>query len=70
MTTEEAKQAFFEEKPVIFDNIEYVRITALIYRKREGQAPYLMLELLDQNKRSTMTVLPDRVKLKGEEETP
>lgn len=68
MTTEEAKQAFFAEKPVIFDNIEYVRISALIYKKKEGEKPHLLLELLDQNKRSTMTVLPDRVKLKGEEE--
>ena len=67
MTTEEAKQAFFSEKPVIFDNIEYVRISALIYKKKEGQKPHLLLELLDQNKRSTMTTYPHRVYAKGDE---
>ena len=68
MTIEEAKQAFFNEEPVIFDNIEYVRISALIYKKKAGQAPRLMVELLDKNQRTTMTTVPERVEIKREEE--
>lgn len=68
MTIEEAKQAFFAETPVVFDKIEYVRISALIYKKKAGEAPRLMVELLDKNQRTTMTTVPERVQIKREEE--
>ena len=67
MTTEEAKQAFLSEEPVIFDRIEYVKISALIYRKKDG-AVRLRLELLDRNLRTTVVTVPERVHLKREEE--
>lgn len=68
MTTEEAKTAFYDESPVVFDKITYNRISALIYRKIKGGGTYLALELQDKNKRSVTIALPDRVRLKKEEE--
>lgn len=32
MTNEEAKQALFDRVPVIWNGIEYTRVTAIIYR--------------------------------------
>lgn len=38
MTNEEAKQALFSGAPVVWKGIEYVRVSAIIYRvDREGQ---------------------------------
>lgn len=68
MTIEEAKTAFYEEKPVVYDRILYNRISALIYRKIEGGGTYLALELEDKSKRSVTIALPDRVELKKEDE--
>lgn len=67
MTTEEAKTAFYEEKPVVYDKIPYNRISALIYRKIEGGGVMMSLELQDKNKRSVTIALPDRVEVKKEE---
>ena len=47
MTNDEAKQAFFDDIPVILNGIEYERISALIYRKK-GSTAYLELELYDK----------------------
>ena len=64
MTTEEAKTAWSAESPVIFDNVEYERISALIYRKPKGKQPYLSLELYDKCGHSVIIAAPDKVKLK------
>ena len=67
MTTEEAKTAFCEEKPVVHNGTVYNRISALIYRKIKGGGAYVALELEDKNKRSLTIALPDRVELYKEE---
>lgn len=63
MTIEEAKAAYYAEKPVLHDDIEYKRITALIYRKDEGKSPYLQLELLDKCGHSVMIASPEKVEV-------
>ena len=68
MTIEEAKTAFYNESPVVFDKSTYSRISALIYRKIKGGGVYIALELQDYNQRSVTIALPDRVKLQEEEE--
>lgn len=63
MTIEEAKAAYYAEKPVIHDDIEYERITALIYRKDKGKRPYLRLELSDKCGHSVMIASPEKVEV-------
>lgn len=62
MTIEEAKAAYYADKPVIHDDIEYKRISALIYRKEVGKRPYLRLELFDKCEHSVMIVSPEKIK--------
>lgn len=68
MTIEESKTAYFSEEPVIYDGIEYERISALIYKKPKGEKSYLALELYDKCKHCVVIALPEKVKLKGGEE--
>ena len=64
MTVEEAKAAYFAEKPVISGGLEYERISALIYRKPKGQQAFLTLELYDKCGHSVTIATPDRVEVK------
>ena len=64
MTLEEAEKAFFDEAPVIHDEIEYERISALIYRKPKGQPPRVELELFDKCGHSITIASLHRTKLK------
>ena len=68
MTTEEAKKAFYDESPVVYDKVVYNRVSALIYRKIKGGGTYLALELQDNNKRSVTIALTDKVEIKKEDE--
>ena len=65
MTIEEAKAAYYGEKPVLYGGSEYERISALIYRKPKGKRPYLQLELFDKCGHSVMITTPDKVSVSG-----
>lgn len=61
MNGTEAKEAFLKELPVVWNSalrgaIEYERINAIIYRKKNGRTA-ISLELLDRNLHS-ITVAP------------
>lgn len=60
MTIEEAKISYYAELPVLYEGIEYARISALIYRKPQGEAPFVQLELCDKCGRSVTIAAPDR----------
>lgn len=64
MTIDEAKTAYYAEKPVLYGGVEYERISALIYRKPKGKRPYLQLELFDKCGHSVMIITPDKVSVK------
>lgn len=67
MTGEEAKKAFMERCPVVCKGIEYLYISAIIYRlDREGKVE-VSAEMFDKNKNS-VTITPIRnVEAKGNE---
>lgn len=52
MTNEEAKNALIERTPVIYNNIEYLYISAIIYRYDKHKNLLISVELTDKNKRS------------------
>ncbi len=54
MTNEEGKNALFNRIPVIFNNIEYLYITKIIYSVDENKNLLISAELLDKNKRSVI----------------
>lgn len=68
MTTEEAIAAFKTQAPVVSRNvgfdIEYLKISALIYRLNDEGKMQLTLELLDKCKHSVTITNPSMVKLK------
>ena len=51
MTNNEAKIALKNRTPVVFKNIEYSYISAIIYRYK-NDALHISVELLDKSKRS------------------
>lgn len=60
MTNEEAKNALFHRTPVTYNNIEYLCISAIIYRCDENNNLFISAELTDKNKRSvTIAQLKD-----------
>lgn len=67
MTISEAKAAFFDECPVVFDapavketKLHYSKISALIYRRERG-AVVMSVELLDNGGHSVTIAAPERV---------
>jgi hypothetical protein len=63
MTNEEAKQALIKRTPVIFNNIEYLCISAIIYRYDKNNNLVISVELTDKCKRSvTIAQLKDVIK--------
>jgi hypothetical protein len=52
MTNEEAKTALFNRTPVLFNNTEYLYISAIIYRYDKYNNLIVSAELTDKNKRS------------------
>lgn len=67
MTVFEAKAAFFDECPVVFDapavkelKLNYAKISALIYRKDSGGVS-MSVELLDNCGHSVTIAAPERV---------
>ena len=60
MTNTEAKNALFNRTPVTYNGIEYLYITAIIYRVDSNNELIISAELLDKNKRSvTIAQLKD-----------
>ena len=48
MTVDELKEAWRTRAPVKHRDIEYRRISALIYRRDDKNEPFLQVELLDK----------------------
>ena len=60
MTNEEAKLALKNRTPVLFNNTEYLYISAIIYRYDKNRNLVISAELTDKNKRSvTIAQLKD-----------
>lgn len=54
MTNAEAKEALKNRTPVIYNNIEYLYISAIIYRYDKNHNLAISAELTDKNKRSVI----------------
>ena len=60
MTNDEAKEALKKRTPVILNGIEYLYISAIIYRYDKNRNLVISAELTDKNKRSvTIAQLKD-----------
>ena len=60
MTNDQAKTALIQRTPVTYNNIEYLCISAIIYRYDENNNLLISAELTDKNKRSvTIAQLKD-----------
>lgn len=63
MTNEEAKIALKNRTPVVFKNIEYSYISAILYRYDKNDNLIISVELTDKNGRSvTIAQLKDVIK--------
>ena len=60
MTNDELKAAFMDETPVMHGGIQYLKVSAIIYRKRDGKV-IVDAELLDKNRNSVTIADPKRV---------
>ena len=54
MTNAEAKEALKNRTPVIYNNIEYLYISAIIYRYDKNRNLVISAELTDKSKRSVI----------------
>lgn len=61
MTVDELKEVWRTRAPVKHRDIEYCRITALIYRRDDKNEPFLQVELLDKNNNSVVIAAPREV---------
>lgn len=61
MTVDELKEAWRTCAPVKFRNIEYLRISALIYRRNDKNEPFLQVELLGKYNNSVVIAAPREV---------
>lgn len=52
MTNDEAKTALFRRTPVTYNGIEYLCISAIIYRVDSNNELIISAELLDKSRRS------------------
>lgn len=60
MTGAEVKAAFMDGCPVSYSGIEYLGISALIYRRGPDEI-YIQVELLDKTRNSVTIARPDRI---------
>lgn len=65
MTNEELKAAFTNELPVVFSDMEYKCISAIIYRRHKSGSIIIQAELMDKNENSVSIVNPARITLAG-----
>lgn len=54
MTNEEAKQALLNRTPVMYNGIEYLRITELVYWIDVNDGFHISATLLDKNRHSSV----------------
>lgn len=64
MTKMEARDAFKQGCPVIHSGIEYLYISAIIYRRGGPEGFFMQVELLDRSKKAVVIADPRRVKAK------
>ena len=70
MTNTEAKEALKNRTPVVYNNIEYLYITKIIYSVDENYNLLISAELLDKNKRSvTIAQLKDVISNDNQNQT-
>lgn len=69
MTKSEAKAAFLAQQPIIHNGIEYLYISGLIYRLREGKV-ILELEMMGKCLHSVTRAAVERVTLVGNAHLP
>ena len=62
MTNDEAKEAFRLRKPVYYNGIRYLKITAIIYRYDDRDNLIISAELLDRNRNCVVTARLQDVK--------
>lgn len=67
MNGEEAKKAFMERCPVVCNDIEYLYISAIIYRLDKQGKVEVSAEMLDKNKNSVTITPIKNVEVKGNE---
>ena len=60
----EVRETFKRGLPVIYDGIEYLYISAIIYRRGGPGGMYTQLELMDRNRRDVVIASPERVTMK------
>jgi hypothetical protein len=66
MTSAEAKAAFKEGEPVVYKDVEYQKISAIIYRTGQ-KGMYIQAELLDEAGRSVTVAYPQHITIKKED---
>lgn len=49
MTGEEAKRALLEQHPIVNNGIEYLYVSAIIYRRDKNKRIAITLELMDKS---------------------
>ena len=64
MTRTEARNACKQGRPVVYNGIEYLYISAVIYKRGGPDGFKMLVELLDQNRNAVVIVEPERVQLK------
>ena len=64
MTRTEARNACKKGCPVVYNGIEYLYISAIIYRRGGPDGFRMLAELLDHNRNTVVVVDPARVRLK------
>ncbi len=67
MTNKELKEAMMAEEPVVYGDIEYKCISAIIYRKN-GSGIYIQAELADKKTHSVTIADASRVNRIGGQE--
>lgn len=65
MTNEEAKQAFLKRTPIIHNGIEYLCISAIIYKIDKNNELLISAELLDRSKRGVTIARVKDISLKN-----
>lgn len=66
MTNDEVKKAWYEKKPVHSGGIDYLCVSALIYRITPNGEMIMSVELLDKNEHSVTIANPEKVEVVGE----
>ena len=65
MTNDEAKEAFRKRTPVYYNGVQYLKITAIIYRYDNFGNLIVSAELLDRNRNSVVIVRLKDIKGEG-----